>query len=65
MRRRQMYALVNSNGVQLVEPPVAPVLTDFTGQPPEKRALVKGECPTCGKVFPRGLHLHTRSCGKQ
>jgi hypothetical protein len=23
---------------------------------------VKGQCPKCARIFPKGLHLHTRSC---
>ena len=65
MRRRQIYAAMASQ--QQIGETVARVCTtaddhivaQMIPPPADKNA-----CPNCGKVYPRGLHLHMRACKK-
>lgn len=54
MRRRQMYAVKAA----------APQAAVSVSAPPQEEPANKHACPNCGKVYPRGLHLHVRACKK-
>ena len=62
MRRRQIYEAQRATPVvalSVSEPPMGPVA------PLEIVASDKRACPHCGKVYPRGLHLHVNRCRKR
>jgi hypothetical protein len=62
MRRRQIYEAQRAAPVvalSVSEPPRGPVAV-LELEPRDKHA-----CPHCGKVYPRGLHLHVNRCPKK
>ncbi len=68
MRRRQMYEAQRATAMvalSVSEPPRGPVapLEVFDVRGTEARD--RHACPHCGKVYPRGLHLHTNRCRKK
>lgn len=72
MRRRQIYEAKRAAPVvalSVSEPPMGPVadwsFASFGEKPVAVNVVSKHACPHCGKVYPRGLHLHVNRCRKR
>ncbi len=49
MRRRQIWEMRNAE-------------TNKLNSSPKPKDINPHECPNCGRVFKKGLHLHLRHC---